>query len=1786
MPENDIDIQLRVDASEVDDLTQKFQKAEKNVRQNFQGIRRDSDRVLKGIARQGSEIEKKLFRQFPGAASATKQIENITKRNNAAIAQAARQYDRAFKSAGQYQVVLGRTVKSARAVDKVLRTNTGSLKAFESQARRSGKVNPFQSARALDAHLKGLRTTTKRTFDLIERGSQRLGTTLPQPLRKVTREGIKSAEELRRSWAKAYERINASARRSAGAGASGRIRVPSPRDLLNQQALDRISFGPPRTRTRDFTSSLSGPQSLNRLFRTQQVMEGIRRNTKQATEEVQVLSQRLGNTLPQALGKVERRNAEAFKKIRRDFSHSVEFMERRARRLEKLELGRRLITGGPTSRRIGQLESRVLGGARNLASRVGSSVLDSTLGPNFGRQAALVGRNITLMERWRRVVRRLRVSVGRFGQRFASTMMFIRREARKAQQIVGGFGRVFGVLRSRLLGITGLLAGIGATFAARKFLGAIVSFGERAEISIVQLQTLFRTSREQAKGFFQTIREFARPLPVTTESVVNSFIRLKSVGVDPTAKAIQGLINASIALARPLENIVLGVQSLETESLRKLGINLNRRGERAILSFGVERIELPKDDTKIRQALLDLFNRAFAGALEGSLKNFTVAKDVLRSVLGDFFVPAGLNLLNKSLTRTVGLVTAWLSLNEDLVTSRLGNFIDSLSSSTNDMFTPENIDTFLNQITLFIENDLSSLVSLIGDLFNFTLTQAKRLIDFLRNEEDFVKNFGKDAFVGIGIGIGLNALGVPAPAAFAAGIGGSVAIGNLTRRATNYFTPGIGPFFASAEGGFGRREVARAVNAVPDAQAVSPFTTAGGVFRRKTPEELQAEKELVESKKRESQVAREVITSIKGLEREFKKLNASIASNTPAFDNTTKLLSRFNEGTIGTLGAQSVQSEVNKTVTGVIASVTQLETIGDLSFLPRQKVTQAEELLENYLRITRRDVSTLREEVFGQILDRRDAIAKEREAILEFQGERGISTGFVINTITETALGEFVEEIQAGRVTAQNQDRVINQLLVKNTKVFDDLVKARGITPEQLAKAFLNFLEIANIESLFALGTKDRLTPTPKAIEALEATRADELVRSISETFKEGINKGINLLFLRSGGGLERGVETIADTAFSGFTGSVSNLLSKRVNTSLEKSFEGIGKTLAGPLQTTFGSFSKQTQERIETAGSIASSGLLALGAARQGNRFGAAAGGASAGSVVGGVIGTAIAGPAGTVPGKIAGAVVGGVLGAIFGGGDKAAGVKFDLLRDINLEDVRRAADDVTFRREISSFVQDRLKVPTGQFQELYRQIFKTMEDQVEEVANIFRALPVDLFSLFNEAITLEGGGTPRFGQDRADGLDFGTNNKERQIVSARLQDFIAGIGGSVIADLIPNLSPIFDGLSERLDSAKGFLDRELQEISLLEGTARTARGREFLETTKAMVEAFNLLEGNVGIRGSVERFRTLLFDFNLGSSTTISSLNTALSSTVDLDPQVLARWKEARELLLQIPQRFNQLLSATVGQISAFSDFRETDFDGLIGTLTGGNAGIRSLLGQEGLSIEERQQLLGAEHSNLQQIIALERQKFDAEIQTLEKSKSLLESMLQLAESIENTLLGLRTGSDSPFSPAQQTAALLRQQGVLQGRLTEAGGLRGENVSEEAIRIAGQLRDLFPQFPSVGQGFGQGSAAQRALFRFAESGLTDLLGDFNFKTQNENLSDINAKMDREFQVSEATKLLLETHLADQNDLLTDILEEMKKFNEGGSGRGSGRPGLDPSRSPNPLSPEDVLFDLVASRR
>ena len=210
--------------------------------------------------------------------------------------------------------------------------------------------------------------------------------------------------------------------------------------------------------------------------------------------------------------------------------------------------------------------------------------------------------------------------------------------------------------------------------------------------------------------------------------------------------------------------------------------------------------------------------------------------------------------------------------------------------------------------------------------------------------------------------------------------------------------------------------------------------------------------------------------------------------------------------------------------------------------------------------------------------------------------------------------------------------------------------------------------------------------------------------------------------------------------------------------------------------------------------------------------------------------------------------------------------------------------------------------------------------------------------------------------------------------------------------------------------------------------------------------------------------------------------------------------------------------------------------------------------------LSNQQRSAVLDEQHSNIQELISLERQRFEeskrAQLATLdiqlEALRKLQTDFTGVFAAAGNTLLQLRTGGDSILSPAERLQTVRDEISGLQGRVPTAQGA-------DFVDIQQRLTQLFPEAVRIArEGFGEGSSVAFAQFAAAEEGLKLVQEQTRQEIvtqqglvarQNEIAARIEAVNNRQFTVSLETKRLVDVHLSNQISLLEESQTQQSRM-------------------------------------
>jgi len=179
-------------------------------------------------------------------------------------------------------------------------------------------------------------------------------------------------------------------------------------------------------------------------------------------------------------------------------------------------------------------------------------------------------------------------------------------------------------------------------------IGAVIKkvIGAAASMEVFANQLLVVTgSAEKAAVALEAIREFARTSPLETEDVVQSYVRLRAVGIDPTMKQMRTLGGVAVLMNREMTEVLDSFIGLNKRTLRRLGIDIDRTGQKAIIQSGNVRKVVEKDTASIRGALLEVWEERFPNAIETAANTTKAKTAIMKSNVYELSVAVGEHLL-------------------------------------------------------------------------------------------------------------------------------------------------------------------------------------------------------------------------------------------------------------------------------------------------------------------------------------------------------------------------------------------------------------------------------------------------------------------------------------------------------------------------------------------------------------------------------------------------------------------------------------------------------------------------------------------------------------------------------------------------------------------------------------------------------------------------------------------------------------------------------------------------------------------------------------------------------------------------------------------------------------------------------------------------------------------------------------------------------------------------------------------------------------------------------------
>ena len=193
------------------------------------------------------------------------------------------------------------------------------------------------------------------------------------------------------------------------------------------------------------------------------------------------------------------------------------------------------------------------------------------------------------------------------------------------------------------------LKGLASTFKS------IVATNKEFEMLSGSLKTV-TGSVQGAKEAFVMIEQFALDTPYQLEEIVQAFIRLKALGITPTAEVLTSYGNTASAFGKNIMDFTEAVSNavmFNFRSLRTFGIMATTEGDKVRFTFQGITTEVAKNATAIEGYLRQIGSVKFAGAMAEQMDTMGGAMSNLEDTFSKIARSIGENGLNKAIKEVV-----------------------------------------------------------------------------------------------------------------------------------------------------------------------------------------------------------------------------------------------------------------------------------------------------------------------------------------------------------------------------------------------------------------------------------------------------------------------------------------------------------------------------------------------------------------------------------------------------------------------------------------------------------------------------------------------------------------------------------------------------------------------------------------------------------------------------------------------------------------------------------------------------------------------------------------------------------------------------------------------------------------------------------------------------------------------------------------------------------------------------------------------------------------------------
>ncbi len=215
--------------------------------------------------------------------------------------------------------------------------------------------------------------------------------------------------------------------------------------------------------------------------------------------------------------------------------------------------------------------------------------------------------------------------------------------ARKMERSFDRVGRGIERATGKFKGLVVAAGAAAAAYITSSFIRDLIQTNKEYESLAGALETV-TGSAEKADRQFKKLQEFAATTPFTLDQSITAFIRLQTLGIEPTRERLESFGNTASAFSKDMVQFIEAVADasvFEFERLKEFGIKVRQETDSLQVTFRGNTVKIEKDAQAIVDHLTKIGQTDFAGAMErqmerlpGKLSNLEDAFNKLKFAIG------------------------------------------------------------------------------------------------------------------------------------------------------------------------------------------------------------------------------------------------------------------------------------------------------------------------------------------------------------------------------------------------------------------------------------------------------------------------------------------------------------------------------------------------------------------------------------------------------------------------------------------------------------------------------------------------------------------------------------------------------------------------------------------------------------------------------------------------------------------------------------------------------------------------------------------------------------------------------------------------------------------------------------------------------------------------------------------------------------------------------------------------------------------------------------------------